>query len=143
MPDISGMTADEAKQNLIGLGQDPHQILVETISGSLELELYVHVDRSGADRQMSLASFFKFTRPWTDVVPAVFTSDDPGAGHMHAKCVVVDERATLITSVNFTAAAQHSNVELGVLVNDAEFGRLVAGQWRSLATQGVFGRVTK
>lgn len=104
----------------------------------LDLEFYVHVDPTGANRQMTLASFFRFTWPWTDVVPLVYTSDYPGGGHMHAKCVVVDERSTLITSANFTTAAQHENVELGVLVRDASFGARVAAQWRSLGSQGVF-----
>ena len=36
---------------------------------------------------------------------------------LHAKCVVVDGREALITSANFTEAAQQRNIELGVLVN--------------------------
>ncbi|MEO8594462.1 MAG: phospholipase D-like domain-containing protein [Candidatus Solibacter sp.] len=42
------------------------------------------------------------------------TADCPVA--LHAKCIVADERETFISSANFTEAAQHRNVEVGVLV---------------------------
>jgi hypothetical protein len=35
---------------------------------------------------------------------------------LHAKCVLVDRKAALITSANFTEAAQKRNIELGLLV---------------------------
>ena len=57
---------------------------------------------------------------------------------MHAKCVVVDDSATFITSANFTSAAQTNNVEVGVLVGDTEFAQRVGAQWRSLAARGLF-----
>jgi phosphatidylserine/phosphatidylglycerophosphate/cardiolipin synthase-like enzyme len=57
---------------------------------------------------------------------------------MHAKCVVVDESIAFVTSANFTTAAQHKNVELGVLVRDAVFARRVASQWRNLVARGLF-----
>ena len=43
---------------------------------------------------------------------------------LHAKCVVVDGREALVTSANFTAAAQERNIELGLLVDSSA----VAGQ---------------
>lgn len=39
---------------------------------------------------------------------------------MHAKCVIVDGKTCLVTSANFTPAAQERNIEVGVLVRDAE-----------------------
>ena len=42
------------------------------------------------------------------------------ASAMHAKCVVVDGREALVTSANFTEAAQTRNIELGVLVADPQ-----------------------
>jgi len=41
-----------------------------------------------------------------------------GRASLHAKCVVVDRRVALITSANFTKAAQTKNIEAGVLVRD-------------------------
>ncbi len=44
---------------------------------------------------------------------------------MHAKCVVVDLRRVLISSANFTEAAQQRNIEVGLLVDsEALAGRL-------------------
>jgi phosphatidylserine/phosphatidylglycerophosphate/cardiolipin synthase-like enzyme len=37
---------------------------------------------------------------------------------LHAKVVVVDQKVTLITSANFTEAAQERNIELGALLRD-------------------------
>jgi phosphatidylserine/phosphatidylglycerophosphate/cardiolipin synthase-like enzyme len=61
---------------------------------------------------------------------------------MHAKCVVVDEAATFITSANFTTAAQTRNVEVGVLVRDGDFAARVGSQWRSLTARGLFRRMS-
>jgi phosphatidylserine/phosphatidylglycerophosphate/cardiolipin synthase-like enzyme len=35
---------------------------------------------------------------------------------LHAKCVIVDAKAAIITSANFTEAAQRKNIEVGMLV---------------------------
>jgi phosphatidylserine/phosphatidylglycerophosphate/cardiolipin synthase-like enzyme len=46
---------------------------------------------------------------------------------LHAKCVVADRCAALITSANFTEAAQHRNIEVGLLVrHGALVGRLAS-----------------
>jgi len=58
--------------------------------------------------------------PWSER-PAVYfyprSLDDVPAnrGSLHAKCVIVDGRAALITSANFTEAAQQRNLETGIL----------------------------
>ena len=57
---------------------------------------------------------------------------------LHAKCPVIDCERSLITSANFTGRAQHDNVELGVLIRDAEFAVRVSGQWHALVTRGLF-----
>jgi len=46
-----------------------------------------------------------------------------GPVSLHAKCIVVDEREIFISSANFTEAAQHRNIELGVLVRSAALAR--------------------
>ena len=40
----------------------------------------------------------------------------PLRGSLHAKCVVVDRSTALVTSANFTEAAQHRNIEAGLLI---------------------------
>ena len=52
---------------------------------------------------------------------------EPGTDHrsaLHAKCVVIDGEHALVTSANFTAAAQERNIELGVVIDS----RSVAGR---------------
>lgn len=53
---------------------------------------------------------------WHD--PRVFQMEDrTKAGVMHAKIVLIDDAAALITSANFTSAAQTRNIEAGVLIS--------------------------
>lgn len=51
---------------------------------------------------------------------------------MHAKCVIVDHRICLITSANFTPAAQECNIEVGVLVREAEQVRRLSSYFDGL-----------
>jgi len=59
---------------------------------------------------------------------------------MHAKCVVVDDERSLITSANFTDRAQTRNIEAGVLITDTAFAEQLAGQWRQLVSEGLVRR---
>ncbi len=113
---------------------------------ALAIDFFIHVDPSGRSPQMTLDAFWKYSWPWPDVRPTVYCdtrADDPAADRtsMHAKCVVVDETATLITSANFTSAAQTTNIELGVLVRDAAFAHHTTAQWRGLVAAGMFRKV--
>jgi phosphatidylserine/phosphatidylglycerophosphate/cardiolipin synthase-like enzyme len=47
--------------------------------------------------------------------------------NMHAKCVVVDGEAALVTSANFTLRAQEQNMECGVLLEERAFAHLWRG----------------
>lgn len=42
---------------------------------------------------------------------------------LHAKCIVVDDRELFVSSANFTEAAQHRNIEVGVLIRSAVLAR--------------------
>ena len=55
---------------------------------------------------------------------------------MHAKCVVADGEAAFVTSANFTPHAQHKNVELGVLVEQAVLARQIEAQFDALIERG-------
>lgn len=69
-------------------------------------------------------------------------STEKGArASLHAKCVVVDDTRALVTSANFTEAAQERNLEAGTLVHDATFARSLRSQFESLVTHGVLQRV--
>lgn len=50
---------------------------------------------------------------------------------LHAKCVVVDERLTLVGSASFTDRGQSRNIE-GVLIEGTEFAEEVSSHWQGL-----------
>ena len=60
---------------------------------------------------------------------------------LHAKCIVVDEARALISSANFTEAAQERNIEAGVLVADRQIARALVTQFRTLVERGMLRRV--
>jgi phosphatidylserine/phosphatidylglycerophosphate/cardiolipin synthase-like enzyme len=80
-------------------------------------------------------------------LPAIFY--DPrslalGAGpkaSLHAKCIVVDDECALVTSANFTEAAQERNIEAGVLIGDPIFARALRGQFETLVSRGMLKSV--
>ncbi len=57
--------------------------------------------------------------------------------NMHAKCVVVDGEAALITSANFTRRAHEYNTECGVLLENPTFAHHLARQWLGLIDAGL------
>jgi phosphatidylserine/phosphatidylglycerophosphate/cardiolipin synthase-like enzyme len=62
---------------------------------------------------------------------------DKARASMHAKCLVVDARDALLTSANFTQAAQHRNIEAGVRVQDPHFAGHLCQQFERLIQQGL------
>ena len=55
---------------------------------------------------------------------------------LHAKCVIVDRRVALITSANFTEAAQQRNIEVGLLVKHVPVVQRLAGYFEALQKSG-------
>lgn len=82
-----------------------------------------------------------FGHPLPDVFydPRTAVKGPPWAS-LHAKCVVVDQRITLIGSANFTERGQERNVEAGVLIEDEDFACRLVAQWRSLVDSRVVRR---
>jgi phosphatidylserine/phosphatidylglycerophosphate/cardiolipin synthase-like enzyme len=64
---------------------------------------------------------------------------EPGgpAGVLHAKAVVADGEAVLITSANLTEAAFDRNIELGLLVRDAALAASVTRHFAILIERGI------
>ncbi len=63
------------------------------------------------------------------------------ASSMHAKCVVIDGREALVTSANFTEAAQERNIELGLLVDSQSVARRIEEHFMSLVRNGHLERL--
>lgn len=59
---------------------------------------------------------------------------------LHAKCIVVDSRAALVTSANFTEAAQRRNIEAGILIRHLPSATRLAGYFDGLIAGGVLTR---
>lgn len=55
---------------------------------------------------------------------------------LHAKCVITDRRIALVTSANLTEAAQHRNIEAGVVVRYQPFVDRLVGYLRGLKEAG-------
>lgn len=51
---------------------------------------------------------------------------------LHAKCLVADSRSALITSANFTDAAQFRNIEVGALIRHSQFVERISDYFRQL-----------
>jgi len=59
---------------------------------------------------------------------------------LHAKCVIVDRERALITSANFTDAAQRKNIELGVAITHRPTIDRLANYFAGLCSSGQLAR---
>lgn len=71
-------------------------------------------------------------RPEIYYDPRGLSADSAVRAFWHAKCVVVDEDASFVTSANFTEWAHQRNVEAGVLVRSRSFNAQLRQQFDSL-----------
>lgn len=105
---------------------------------SIKVQLCLDLKRSWNDARSDeevvndfAVDFANLHWPWNPL-PNVFydprSLDHSGKtrSSLHAKCIVVDRRVALVTSANFTEAAQQRNIEAGVLVRDSAFSERIA-----------------
>lgn len=89
----------------------------------------------------TVALFFQLLWPFDGPRPQVFfdprTADHGNMVSLHAKCVVVDHRVSLITSANFTERGQSRNFEAGVEIEDEAFALSLVRQWQNLVDEDV------
>jgi phosphatidylserine/phosphatidylglycerophosphate/cardiolipin synthase-like enzyme len=119
----------------------------------LRVILFLDVQRAQADPSLPEDVLRRFAQrfrqqEWPDArLPELFydprsLTPDPGKrSSLHAKCVVVDQRVALVTSANFTEAAQMRNIEVGALIRSARFASSLAGHFKSLAAAGLLKKV--
>ena len=60
---------------------------------------------------------------------------------LHAKCIVIDKRWSLITSANFTEAAHERNIEAGLVVDDRRLAQRLVRQFEELVNKGSLQRI--
>lgn len=80
-------------------------------------------------------------RPEVFYDPRALRTGDKGTVSLHAKCVIIDDQETFVTSANFTAAGHERNIEVGALIRDAGFAAALRAQFDSLVDAGLLQRV--
>jgi phosphatidylserine/phosphatidylglycerophosphate/cardiolipin synthase-like enzyme len=73
--------------------------------------------------------------------PRTLALDGDVKSSMHAKCIIVDVEATLVTSANFTQAAHHRNIEAGVVLHSKEYAVSLKSQFFNLIEAGLLKKV--
>ena len=150
----------EAAQEVLLVGYAFHNAralfrpLAERLAAGQNLRVWLCVDISRKSTDTSLPSeivrrftgkFWSQHWPWTPrpelyYDPRSLETSVGGRSCLHAKCIVVDRAAALITSANFTDAAQHRNIECGVIVRNAALCRRIAEYFEGLCRQGLLAR---
>jgi len=86
------------------------------------------------DRFLRTVWTFGLPKPEVFYDPRTAAPGPPWAS-LHAKCIVVDDERSLITSANFTDRGQTRNIEAGVLIEDPRFAAELGAQWRQLVSE--------
>jgi phosphatidylserine/phosphatidylglycerophosphate/cardiolipin synthase-like enzyme len=107
----------------------------------LEVKMFLNISRAPGDTTIKEQLIARFARRFRDVhwtgtrYPTIFydpralAPDEKKRTSLHAKCVVVDSSTSFVTSANFTEAAQMRNIEVGALVHDTQFARVLVSQF--------------
>jgi phosphatidylserine/phosphatidylglycerophosphate/cardiolipin synthase-like enzyme len=138
---IAGFSFDHTEQIFAPL----HAVMREH---GVRVRMFVHVAQDAvreSDAESALRTLltnqarhlWPFGPPEPDIFHDARVLDRSEWLSLHAKCVVVDERETLLTSANFTERAHERNVEMGVHVLDMDFAGRVAAHWHSLVVAGL------
>lgn len=148
-------SGDEARERVRSMFEPLAENLDQ--SSDLRVRMFVNAQRPypsqpGANKsdELLLAEFAEnfLTNVWPgQKEPDVFYDpralmpwDGPRAS-LHTKCLVVDDERVLLTSANFTQAAQARNIEAGVLLANSFLARSLRDQFESLVHAGVLRKV--
>jgi phosphatidylserine/phosphatidylglycerophosphate/cardiolipin synthase-like enzyme len=131
-------------------GRQAFRTLAERMdeAAAVQVTLLLNIQRRSGDTTAADAVVARFAeRFWTqdwpgERRPSVFY--DPrslgsagGEGVLHAKAVVVDDRAAFVTSANLTEAAFDRNIEVGVLSREPALAASLARHFRVLIDQKI------
>ncbi|GAB1488618.1 hypothetical protein MASR2M8_10640 [Opitutaceae bacterium] len=124
-----------------------------TRNPSLKVVFHVDVPRRHGDTSSAEGIITKYVDdfrakhwPWQPVPelyfdPRALVPDVKSRASLHAKIVVVDRKKLLLTSANFTEAAQQKNVELGVLCSLPYLAERVCSYFEGLRSTGHLRRL--
>lgn len=97
-------------------------------------------------RRRFVTDFYAQHWPW-EQKPIMYYDARALADHsrerasLHAKCVIVDQKRALITSANFTEAAQSRNIEAGVIINHDLTVQRLAAYFEGLIQSNILSRL--
>jgi hypothetical protein len=117
----------------------------------LFVRMYLDIQRSAGDTSAPSELVARFvhnfrTHQWPvgSRLPEVFYDarslefDRTKAAALHAKCVVVDNSELFVSSANFTEAAQHKNIEVGLLMRSSILAEHLLSFLSQLVEAGLF-----
>ena len=105
-----------------------------------EISVRVYIDRKAAEHSVSPST----AEVAAHLCPAVVLRTrafDGGYVRNHAKFLAIDHRFLLVTSANFSWSAEHGNVELGVLADNANLVQVIESEMRRVE-DALYERVT-
>jgi hypothetical protein len=115
---------------------------------SLQVWFCLDISRRFGDTSLDSEIVRRFCRdfrdkhwPWPRVPrlyydPRALSEHADRHSSLHAKCVVADRRVALVTSANFTQAAQQRNIEVGILIHYVPLAERLCAYFESLMATG-------
>ena len=152
---------NKAKERVFAVGYAVHQgrsvfrDLADRLDAdeSLEATLCLEVRREQTNTSLDSQVVRRFARNFVEnewpgtrlprlyYDPRSLAPAGPVHSALHAKCVVIDGREALVTSANFTEAAQERNIELGLLVHSPAVASQIEAHFYSLIRNGHLERL--
>lgn len=137
-------------------GRDVFHRLAERMTelSSLKVHLFLDIQRTQGDTStldqvvQRFVSRFRAQEWPGDHMPSIYfdprSIDHDGVkrSSLHAKCIVIDRKTALVTSANFTEAAQNRNIEVGALIRSERFAERLASHFLTLADAEILRRAT-
>lgn len=127
------------------------QVLAERMDANpqLEVQMFLNVHRHHGSQVADSILLREFANTFRQEIwsgkrlPQVFhdprslSVDAQQKACLHAKCIVVDDEHSFITSANFTEAAHKRNIEVGVLLTEPLIAQSLLMQFNSLLAQNI------
>jgi hypothetical protein len=141
---VSGFAVHQGKEVFEPLARRMAEV------STLKVRLFLNVARPPGSRDSEANIVRDFVaqfrhRNWPDEAPPLIyydprslCEDHQTRAVLHAKCIVVDDCRSFVTSANLTTAAQEKNIEAGLLVVDDGLARSLRSQFDALVDAGVF-----
>jgi phosphatidylserine/phosphatidylglycerophosphate/cardiolipin synthase-like enzyme len=119
----------------------------------LKVRLYLDIQRNAKDTSAEDQLIARFAYRFRDTqwpkdrpMPEIFCDKrslelDGSRTSLHAKCIVIDQKKTFVSSANFTEAAQLRNIEVGVVIDDMTIARRLTEFFESMARSGSLIRI--